>query len=109
MDTKTIQDNEVVAIPCAFINSNGPPTDIGPWLAFKVTKKEKKLCLSGTRLYTYRHPEAPEVAILTVLQEDFICEHKESDPEYSVLYSLMQAENATKFLLKIKDGERKEW
>lgn len=58
--------------------------------------------MSGTRLYSYKHPESPEHATITVLKEDVIAKVKEGDPEHGVLYWLMQAQKAVEFLLKQK-------
>ena len=89
------------AVPCAFINTENKPIKVSEWLAFNVTKQEDKLILFGTRRYEYPHPQAPEDANITVLVSEEITSARETDPKYSVLYTLMQAQKAALHLLKL--------
>lgn len=101
LDMSEIKGEGVTAIPCAFINSMGPPISKGPWITFAVSMgDDQQLFLTGMRKYTYNHPSAPGLVVITVEAQEEIFNCKPSAPEYGVLYSFMQAANSMKFLME---------
>lgn len=88
-------------IPCAFINSFDKPERIGDWEGFFVKQDGRKLILSGARTYFYKHPEAPDEALITVLRVDQIKVVKEQDKEYAALYMFLQSQRVVQELKAI--------
>jgi hypothetical protein len=83
-------------VTCAFVNSDNPPTLEEKVHGYHVEEIDSKtLRLSGFKLVSYPHPEAPENAILQVLEKKFICEAKDGrgDPNFPLLYMLLQAQS----------------
>jgi hypothetical protein len=94
-------------IPCAFINANVLPVKKSKYTCTYVYENNGKLNLIGIRSYYYKHPDAPNDAYLIVENEEFILRDiKTSDiAEYSVLYLLLQAQNAIRILPQYKKAE----
>jgi len=101
-------DEKVTFVPCAFINSMDKPERIGQWRGFGVAEnhdKEQSISLSGNREYYYRHPEAPDVALITVYRSDHLMSAQPGDQYYPALYMLLQAQKVVEQLVKEQNNE----
>jgi len=88
-------------IPCAFINSEENPIQIGDWKGFWVEEKDnRELALYGSRTDGYNHPQAPGEAILSVYHRKEILTAKPGDDKYPILYMLQQAQKAVEIILR---------
>lgn len=92
-------ENIASYMPCAWINAHNPtPLEKSDFHHLFVTEGEhNKLSLYGTRTYTYDHPQAPGDCKITVdVSECIIEKAKQGDPEWSMLFLLLNAQNAIK-------------
>jgi len=96
-------DEKVTFVPCAFINSMDKPERIGPWRGFGIHEnhdKEQSISLGGSREYYYRHPDAPDVALITVYRSEHLMSAQPGDENYPALYMLLQAQKIVEQLVK---------
>jgi hypothetical protein len=82
-------------IECAFINSNEPPVEIKPFRGFYVEEnhdRQQSLSLFGSRDFIYKHPDAPNDAVLHVYRSFNLINVKPGDVDYSAVYMLLQSQ-----------------
>lgn len=89
-------------VPCAFVNGN--PVKFGPDQGFLVEESvvgEKKfLTLSVMRQTYYEHPDAPNDAILSVIEPSVVTRAFEGDEDYPNLMMLFMAQKAISKICK---------
>ena len=87
------------------------PERVSGWNGFHVVEnhdKRQSISLGGSRDYYYKHPDAPDVALITVLRGEHIMTVEPGDKEYPALYLLLQAQKSIEQLVKEKtSGDKK--
>jgi hypothetical protein len=80
-------------VKCAFVNSDELPVKTEVVEGYFVKEgRDNKLELNSYYRVHYPHPDAPNEAMLSVLEHRTICEVKPNDKHYPAIYMLFQAQ-----------------
>jgi hypothetical protein len=91
-------------LPCAFINTKEEPLRIGDWKGLHVVDQHDgkgNISLYGSREFSYRHPDAPDVATVQVYRREHLMTVKPGDKNFPAIYLLLQAQQAVEQIIEL--------
>jgi hypothetical protein len=92
-------------MPCAFINSDEKPIEISPLTGLYVVEQHDgrgNISLYGTRTYKYPHPQAPDIAIISVCRVESIKTVRPGNVDFAAIYLLLQAQKVVESMIKVE-------